>query len=45
MPGEQWGVARHLNHRILKALHEQDVVLTAMDSVLVEMKENNGNRS
>ena len=45
MPGEQWGVARHLNHRILAALHEQDVVLTAMDSVLVEMKENNGNRS
>ena len=45
MPGEQWAVARHLNHRILAALHAQDVVLTAMDSVLVEMKENNGNRS
>ena len=45
MPGEQWAVARHLNHRILAALHAQDVVLTAMDSVLVEMKESNGDRS
>lgn len=45
MPGEQWTVARHLNHRILAALHKQDVVLTAMDSVLVEMKENNGDQS
>lgn len=45
MPGSQWAVARHMNHRILKDLHAQGVVLTAMDSVLVEMKENNGNQS
>ena len=43
MPGQQWTVARYLNHRILKDLHSEDVVLTAMDSVLVELKENNGN--
>lgn len=43
LPGQQWTVARYLNHRILKDLHSEDVVLTAMDSVLVEMKENNGN--
>ena len=42
MPGQQWTVARYLNHRILKDLHSEDVVLTAMDSVLVELKENNG---
>ena len=29
---------------LIAALHEQDVVLTAMDSVLVEMKESNGDR-
>ena len=45
MPGQQWAVARHLNHRILAALHQEDVVLTAMDSVLVEMKENRGDQS
>ena len=45
MPGQQWAVARHLNHRILAALHQKDVVLTAMDSVLVEMKENRGDQS
>ena len=45
MPGQQWAVARHLNHRILAALHQKDVVLTAMDSVLVEMKENRGDPS
>ena len=45
MPGEQWAVARHLNHRVLAALHQEDVVLTAMDSVLVEMKENRGDQS
>lgn len=45
MPGQQWSVARHLNHRILAALHHEDVVLTAMDSVLVEMKENRGDQS
>ncbi|WP_288864303.1 mechanosensitive ion channel family protein [uncultured Corynebacterium sp.] len=45
MPGQQWAVARHLNHRILAALHKEDVVLTAMDSVLVEMKENRGDQS
>lgn len=43
MPGQQWTVARYLNHRILKDLHSEDVVLTAMDSILVELKENNGN--
>lgn len=42
MPGAQWTVGRHLNHRILKALHNEDVVLTAMDSVLVEMKDTDG---
>lgn len=45
MPGQQWAVARHLNHRILAALHQKDVVLTAMNSVLVEMKENRGDQS
>ena len=45
MPGQQWAVARHLNHRILAALHQEDIVLTAMDSVLVEMKENRGDQS
>ncbi|MDN8606173.1 mechanosensitive ion channel family protein [Corynebacterium ureicelerivorans] len=45
MPGQQWAVARHLNHRVLAALHQEDVVLTAMDSVLVEMKENRGDQS
>ena len=45
MPGEQWTVARHMNHRILATLHQENVVLTAMDSVLVEMKENNADRS
>ena len=45
MPGQQWAVARHLNHRVLAALHQEDVVLTAMDSVLVEMKENRGDPS
>ena len=45
MPGQQWAVARHLNHRVLTALHQEDVVLTAMDSVLVEMKENRGDPS
>ena len=41
-PGEQWAVARHLNQRILADLHKQHVVLTPMDSVLVEHKENHG---
>ena len=36
MPGQQWAVARHINHRILKELHSADVVLAPMDSVLVE---------
>lgn len=45
MPGHQWTVARHMNHRILAALHKANVVLTPMDSVLVQQKENNADRS
>lgn len=36
MPGQQWAVARHINHRVLKDLHSSDVVLAPMDSILVE---------
>lgn len=36
MPGAQWAVARHLHHRVLVALHKEDVVLAPMDSILVE---------
>ncbi len=35
MPGQQWSVARFINHRILKDLHDAGVVLAPMDSVLV----------
>lgn len=45
MPGEQWAVARHLQHRILAALHEAGVVLTPMDSVLVDYVDHNGQRT
>lgn len=45
MPGHQWAVARHLNHRILAALRKADVVLAPMDSVLVQQKESNADRS
>lgn len=42
MPGKQWAVARHMHHRILSELHHANVVLTPMDSVLVEFNDTKG---